>query len=367
MGRIEDFAAGTYLPGVPRRYYESCPRDVQLYLASLHLAMRDAKLSVDATNAARIGLFDGTSRASFDFWYEHVRDGAVATRRALAYATPGQAAGIGAAITGVHGPVYTFSASCSSGSIAVGQALLLLDSNVVDVALVTGHESALSRPIFEMYGDAGLLSGERREPRRAVRPYSGRSGNAFGEGAVTLVLERASHARHRGATPRAFIGGYAYANTGTHPTHVDTEGVWAAGMIRQVLAENALALSDVDFVVGHGNGVRVSDAAEIALMRSLFTDRRTPLLSTKPLFGHTLGAAGTVNIVASVLMIEHGQTVRTPNVGQPAGCSDLAFGPPAGARPPRVGIAVSFGIGGHNTVVLVHQASSTATENGAGS
>src|SRR5205823_11779389 len=100
---------------------------------------------------------------------------------------------------------------------------------------------------------AGLISAEKGDAKRAVTPFVGYSNNAFGEGAVTLVLEELSHALARGATPLAELTGYRYGNNGYHPTAVDVTGLRPAEVIDLLLERAGLAKEDIDFVVGHGN------------------------------------------------------------------------------------------------------------------
>ncbi|MFD6529563.1 beta-ketoacyl synthase N-terminal-like domain-containing protein [Streptomyces sp. NPDC060184] len=362
VGRIRAFDAHRYLGEFPEPYYGRCPRDVQLYLSSLVLAREDAALTGVPLAPDRVGLFDGTSRGSFAAWYARVRSEGqqpareLYTRRELAMDTPGQAVGVGAALLRTEGPALTFTASCSSAPVALGHACREVARGAVDVAFAGGHEAALVPPLHLMYQEAGLCSAEYEDPARAVRPWTGGSGNAFGEGAVTLVLEAREHAERRGARGLATMRGYAYGNTGRHPTHVDSSADRPARVVRQLLDEAGVQSRGIGFVVGHGNGVAASDASEIRLMRAVFGRRsgEVPLISTKPLYGHTLGAAGALNAAAAVLMLHHGRTVRSPNApDDPVEYPDISFGH-GDALPSarRNGICLSFGLGGHNSALL---------------
>lgn len=352
MGRIREFdpdaELGGRVPGRPSRY----PRDIQLYLTSVLRAMDDAGLARVPPDPYRTGVFDGTSRGSHADWDHRVRAEAyqnpreLYTRRELAFCTPGQAAGLAAAIFGTRGPAYTFTSSCSAASIAIGHAAAEIRSGNLDVALASGHESVLIEPVYRMYAEAGLLSEECDDPSAAVRPYRDHSGNAFGEGAVTLVLESRRHASRRGTAPIAELGAYAYANSGFHPTRVDASGEVAARAVTDLLGRARLDAGAVDFVVGHGNAVRQSDLSELAYMRLVFGDRAgdVPLISTKPIYGHTFGASGAINLAAAALMIHHGYVIPTPHA--PSG---------AGARPLDVGLSITYGLGGHHAALLVRR------------
>src|SRR5262249_36241802 len=133
-----------------------------------------------------------------------------------------------------------------------------------------------------MYRDANLISSESCIPGQAIRPYTGNSANACGEGAVTLVLETRDHAEARGASMLATITGYRYGNGGDHPTDVHFTGARPAQLIADVLEEGEMSAADLDFVVGHGNGVQVSDLSELNYMKRVFGQRTrdVPLIST---------------------------------------------------------------------------------------
>jgi 3-oxoacyl-[acyl-carrier-protein] synthase II len=191
-----------------------------------------------------------------------------------------------------------------------------------------------------------------------VRPYVGHSANAFGEGAVTLVLETRAHAQRRGASILASIGGYKYGNSGEHPTHVDVSGARPTRVIMSLLDEARMAPAEVHFVVGHGNGVQSSDIAEINYMRRVFGRHAhaVPLISTKPIYGHTLGASGAVNAAAAALMIHHRYLIPTINVDVDQVEGDCNFQANRG-QPSHcdAGLSMCFGLGGHNTALLVQR------------
>src|SRR6185369_9933600 len=178
-----------------------------------------------------------------------------------------------AALLGIRGPAYTFNVTCCSGAVAIGHACRALIDGELDIALASGHDTALSAPLYQMYQDAKLLSDERDDARRAIRPYGDHSNNAFGEGAIALVLETRAHARARGATSLATIDGFKLGNNGAHPLRVDPEGRRAAALIDDVLARAEIDRADIGFVVGHGNAVAQSDRSELAYMQTAFGAR----------------------------------------------------------------------------------------------
>jgi len=362
VGRIVGFDPADYLHGIPKRFYQRYSRELQLYLASLLLAQADSNLEWGSLDLKRVGLFDGVSRPTFAAWYEKFVESQgkplteAYTRADLMVSIPGQTIGIAASLFKIRGPTYTFTSTCSSGSVAVGHAFKEIRSGEIDVALATGHECSLAAPLFAMYGDAGLLSRERGSAAKAVTPYVGYSTNAFGEGAVTLVLESREHAEARGAPVLATLGGYHYGNNGYHPTTVDVVAVRPAEVIGELLERGGVSREDVGFVVGHGNGVQISDVSEENYMRRLFGARATevPLVSVKPIYGHTLGASSSVNTAAAIMMVMNDYVVPTINI-HPDNVKRFS-NHQAGEgveRECKAGVSTSYGMGGHNAAVLI--------------
>lgn len=363
IGRVRDFDAAKYCAGIEARNYASCHREQQFYLASLLQACRDAGVEVGDLASDRVGLFDGTSRGSFAFWYEQIKAKLETpnqrfTSRELHLGMPGQAVGVAAAILGVKGPTYTFNGTCASGAIALGHAYRELSAGHIDMAFGTGHDAALVSPIFQMYRDANLISLETDAPNRAVRPYTDHSANAFGEGAVTLVLETRHHAEARGAEILATVAGYRYGNGGDHPTDVDFTGGRPAELISHVLEEGEMSSYDVGFVLGHGNAVQVSDLSELNYMKRVFGKRTrdVPLISTKPIYGHTLGASSALNVAAAALMLKHDYVIPTINVDESRVVHGFNHQANRGvSRVSHAGVVIAYGMGGQNVALVLRK------------
>jgi 3-oxoacyl-[acyl-carrier-protein] synthase II len=364
IGRVRDFDCERYLQGVPRRLYQACLREQQLYLASIVQAARDAGLELGDFASTTTGLFDGTSRGNFAHWYEliHHKVHDPSSRfspRDLNFGMPGQAVGMAAAILGVQGPTFTFNNSCASGVVAIGNAFRELQAGRIEIAFGTGHDAALIGPLYQMYRDAGLVSTEAQHPDQAIRPYAGSSANAFGEGAVTLVLETREHAERRGAVVLAQIAAFRHGNGGEHPTDVDFTGARPAELIEQNLEEARLTPGDVDFVLGHGNGVLASDISELNYMKRVFgrRTREVPLISTKPIYGHTLGASSALNAATAALMLHHDFVVPTVRLDEKRVVHGFNHQANHGvSRPLNSGLVVAYGIGGQNAALLLKKA-----------
>jgi 3-oxoacyl-[acyl-carrier-protein] synthase II len=362
IGRVRDFTGSKYLNEIPEKFWTSCSKEQLFYLSSVITACRDAGIPLDQLAADNVGLFDGTSRGSFAFLYDLARSERKrrpSLRELNLGALPGQSVGIAASILGVSGPTYTYNGSCASGAIAIGNAFREIQMGRIAIAFGTGHDAALVGPLFQVYRDAGLVSAETQNPSLAIRPYAGSFANAFGEGAVTLVLESREHAEARGARVIAEIVAYRHGNGGQHPTDVDFTGERPARLIFESLADAELVPEDVDFVVGHGNGVLASDISELNYMKRVFgyRTREVPLISTKPVYGHTLGAASAMNVAAAALMLHHAFVAPTIGIDRLRVVSGFNHQANQGSsRLLRSGVAVSYGIGGQNAAVVLKRA-----------
>lgn len=361
IGRVDVAHARSLITDIPDHFLDRYHPEILLYLASLHVARQDAGLRWELIDPRRTGLFDGSARPTLAFWYERVRSTAAIhpkdaySRRDMLTCIPGQTVGIAASVYGLRGPTYTVNATCSSGAVAIGHAWREVAIGEVDLAFATGHEWALVAPVMAMYRDAGLISKEDSEPERALSPYVDHSTNVFGDGAVTLVLESREHAEKRGANILCSLGAYRHGNSGFHPTAVDPLAIRPTQLVTEVVEAAGLVLEDVKVVVGHGNGVPVSDVSEENYMRRLFGRRaaEVPLVSVKPIYGHSLGASSATNAAAAALMVHHDYIAPTINAA-PNRTRRYAQhqGEQGRSVECQAAVSVSYGMGGQNAALL---------------
>jgi 3-oxoacyl-[acyl-carrier-protein] synthase II len=358
-GRIHDFSPGKYLGEIPESRFNRYPRELQMYLASVFSARDDAGLKLDSIDPERVGVFDSSSRPGQLFATEQIGQTNLAqtcNTNSIVETTPGMTAGFAASFLKTRGPAFFIYAACSGGAVAVGAALREIQDGDIDVALATGHENAVNLIALLQYSyESRLQSSERSDPTRAIRPFS-KHGTVLGEGAITLVLESREHAECRGANIIATIKGVGYGNCGGHVMRPDEEGLRPAAIIGKLLRKCHVGADEIDFVVAHGNGVELSDCSEQKMMRHVFGQRSkdVPLVSNKPIYGHLLGASSSMNIAQAALMLKEQFVAPTINVDESKIPPDINHQPLFGAQKQcRYGLAVSFGMGGHNGIVLL--------------
>jgi 3-oxoacyl-[acyl-carrier-protein] synthase II len=273
---------------------------------------------------------------------------------------PNLAAGWVSIELGTRGPLLTESTACAASNMAIGDALDAIRLDRADVMVCGGTEAAVTPVAVAGFAAMRALSTRNDAPKLASRPFDGeRDGFVIAEGAAVLVFEELEHARARGARIYAEVSGYGVSSDANHVSDPDPVGVNAARAVRMALADGDLQPEQVGYVNAHGTSTPAGDSAETRVLKLVFDDAATrPLVSsTKGATGHTLGAAGAVEAVFTVLAVHHG--VLPPTINQTAPDPDCDFDYIANAaRAEQVDVALSnsFGFGGHNSVVAFKRA-----------
>ena len=277
-----------------------------------------------------------------------VRTGRRYRPSALAGAPVSASADVVAERLGLDGPRLTVSTACASSAMALGLALDWIRLGRCDVVLAGGTES-LCATVFAGFNALHALA---REP---CRPFDrARSGLSLGEGAGIMVLEDAAHATARGARVHAELVDYGASADAHHLTapHPDARGAVLA--MRRALAAAGLAPVDVDYVNAHGTGTPLNDTGEIAALHAVFDGARAPVVSsTKSAIGHTLGAAGAIEALATVLAVRDGFVPPTVTLEDPED-ETIDFVPRAARTAAlRFALSNSYGFGGNNTSLVI--------------
>ncbi len=254
---------------------------------------------------------------------------------------------------GFRGPCLTISTACAAGANAIGEASRLLREGSADVVVAVGSEAPLTPWIMAAFAAAHALSERSDDPAAASRPFDlNRDGFVIAEGAAALVLERVPDAMARGARIRAELVGYARNTDAFHLVAPPPDGRGARMCMQLALTNAGLTLSDVAHVNAHGTSTPHNDAAEAHAIRDLFGDDAPPVTSIKGVVGHSVGAAGAMEAIASILTLEYRRIPPTANYETP----DPALGLDVVAQPRALGDGVvvsnSFAFGGHNAVLV---------------
>lgn len=255
-----------------------------------------------------------------------------------------------AAHLGLMGPKTTFMTACSSGATAVGYARDLIQAGLTP-AVICGGTEPLCRVTYAAFNALQAV-----DPKYCKPFDKDRQGMSLGEGSGVLVLESLSHARRRGARILAELLGYGVSCDAHHMTAPDPQAGGAVLSMRTALRDAGLAPVQVDYINAHGTGTPANDAMETRGIRRVFGEcaDAIPVSSTKSMTGHTLGAAGAIEAVASALAIHHKFIPPTIHLETPDPACDLDY-VADGPREADVGVVLSnsFAFGGNNTALVL--------------
>jgi 3-oxoacyl-[acyl-carrier-protein] synthase II len=270
---------------------------------------------------------------------------------------PNLAAGWVSIELGTRGPLVSECTACAASNMALGDGLDAIRLGRADVMFCGGTEAPITPVGLAGFGAMRALSVRNGDPEAASRPFdAGRDGFVIAEGAAVLVLEELSHAQARGATIHAEVAGYGISSDANHVSDPDPSGENPARALRMAFADAGITAEDVGYVNAHGTSTPAGDAGESRVLKLALGEEkayRTPVSSTKGATGHTLGAAGAVEAVFTILALRHGILPPTLNQTDPDPDCDLDYVANT-ARPQQVEVALSnsFGFGGHNTAVV---------------
>ena len=360
-GTVEDFNADVYMS---KKDVKKTDRFTQLAHAAAVMAVEDANLHFEQEDRERVGVIVGsgvgglgTIENQFQVLMEK------GPRRISPFLVPmligNMASGYISIHYGLRGPNITPVTACATGTHAIGEAYRLIQRGDADVMIAGGSEAPLTRLAVSGFCAARALSTRNDEPQKASRPFDRqRDGFVMGEGSGVVVLESEAHALSRGATIYGELAGYGMSGDGYHMTTPDPEGRGAYLCMQRALIDADISPETVDYVNAHGTSTKYNDRVETQAIKKLFGDHAYLLAvsSTKSMVGHLLGAAGGVEIVATLLSMKHGIIPPTINYEEADPDCDLNYVPnEACSRQVDTAISNSFGFGGTNACLVVRR------------
>ena len=271
---------------------------------------------------------------------------------------PNLAAGHVSIRYGFTGPSGTPVTACAASAQSIGDGMRLIRAGEADVAVCGGAEACIDPVSVGGFAAARALStGYNETPAKASRPFDkGHDGFVLSEGAATIVIEKLSHARRRGARPLAILAGYGTSSDGYHITAGRPDGACARVAMERALKMAGISPGAIDYVNAHSTSTPVGDSAELAALRTLFTTcgKALSVTSTKASTGHLLGAAGAIEAVFSVLALQDGIVPPALNLDDPmeeAKEFDLVPATPK-RKDLRYVLSNGFGFGGVNASLI---------------
>jgi 3-oxoacyl-[acyl-carrier-protein] synthase II len=385
---VEDFNPSEYIEqdkGLKRAGRATQFSIVATYLALLNAGFKihpsdkerngDPKYyQVEGVNPDRIGVIFGQAVPNTDIEYpQHVKFiRERGPKRINPFTLPQTNSNRGATAAAewfyLKGTGLTVNTACAAATHAIGIACLHIQHGIEDVMVTGGAEAPIDSYVYSGFDIMRALSKRNDEPMKASRPFDrDRDGFVLGEGAGMLILEEFEYARRRGARIYAEIVGYGFSQDAYHIVSPDPKGVAAIQALQKGLNMAKIVPSEVEYINAHGTSTILNDPTESFIIKQIFGDYayKVPISSSKSYFGHTLGAAGSLESIVTLLAMDKSIIPPTANLDNPdinfvdsntpeldKRC-DLDYVPKV-MREKRITIAVkeSFGFGGQNGVLV---------------
>jgi 3-oxoacyl-[acyl-carrier-protein] synthase II len=260
---------------------------------------------------------------------------------------------------GFRGPNFAVVSACASSTHALIEATHYIQLGKADVMIAGGSEAVVCDAGVAGFNAMKALSERNDDPKTASRPFDkDRDGFVMGEGSGALVLEEYEHAIRRGATIYAEIAGGGATADAHHITAPHPEGLGALNVMRASLQDAKMNPEDIDYINVHGTSTPLGDIAETKAILGVFGDHayKLSISSTKSMTGHLLGAAGVIEVIASIYAVMHDIVPPTINHFTDDDALDpkldLTFWKPK-KKIIRAALSNTFGFGGHNASLIV--------------
>jgi len=336
-------------------------RFIQFAVAAADMAVKDASLAVDASNAESVGVYIGSGIGGFaTIEREHEALLKGGPRKISPFFIPAAIANLASGWvsirTGAKGPNSCTATACTTSAHSIGDSFRLVERGDADVMIAGGSEAAITPLAVGGFAAMRALSTRNDEPAKASRPFDkDRDGFVIGEGSGIVVLEELEQARRRGAKIYCEVLGYGMSGDAYHITAPCADGDGAIRVMRRTLKDAGVEPSAVDYINCHGTSTPVGDPQEVKAIKAVFGDhaRKLAISSTKSMTGHLLGAAGGLEAAITVLALRDQILPPTINQDNPDPECDLDTVPNKARKATlRHVLTNSFGFGGTNGALL---------------
>lgn len=347
-----------------RRIIKRLDRYAQLALVATDEAVKQSGLNVSSEDPDRMAVVFGSGIGGMNeleqqFARLHTKGPGKVSAFTIPKLMVNAASGNISITYGAKGNSIAISSACASSSNAMGEAIRQIRWNEADVIFSGGSEAALTPLSLAAFASMKALSTRNSEPARASRPFDrDRDGFVLAEGAGALIFEELEHARRRGAPILAEVIGFASTSDADHITQPSENGEGAAKAMSKALKDAHISPQDVDYINAHGTSTPLGDIAETKAIKNVFGNhaRKLVVSSTKSAVGHSLGASGSIELIACINAIRNAVIPPTINLENADEGCDLDYCPNT-ARDAKVRVAMSnsFGFGGHNACLIVRR------------
>ncbi len=358
---VKDFQAEEFIDKKEARRMD---RFVQFAVAAAKMALQDANLTIDESNAERIGVYIGSGIGGLiTIEDQHKVLLEKGPKRVSPFFIPmligNMASGQVSILTGAKGPNHAPVSACATGTHAIGDAFSVIRRGDADVMIAGGSEATITPLAVAGFSSMKALSTRNEEPQKASRPFDNeRDGFVMAEGSGVLILESLEHAKKRGATIYAEVIGYGATGDAYHLTSPSPDGEGASRAMKMAIDRANIKTDEVDYINAHGTSTPLNDQFETLAIKNTFAEHayKLAISSTKSMTGHLLGAAGAVEGIALALSLKNGIIPPTINYENNDPNCDLDYVPnQARKQDIKIGLSNSLGFGGHNATIVMRK------------
>jgi 3-oxoacyl-[acyl-carrier-protein] synthase II len=357
-GQVKDFDSS---PWISAKDAKKMDEFIHYGVAASFMAIQDAGLTIDDSNADRIGALIGSGIGGLlGIEQQTIKLHEGGPRKVSPFYVPStiinMLPGQVSLMTGAKGPNFSAVSACATSNHSIGVAMRLIQYGDADVMIAGGAERGSTPSAMGGFCAMKAMSTRNDDPERASRPWdAGRDGFVLGDGAGILVLEEYEYAKARGARIYCELIGFGASSDAFHMTAPSEDGEGAARCMTAAIRDAGVSIDRIGYLNAHGTSTPLGDLAETMAIKRTLGDHayRTMVSSTKSMTGHLLGAAGGVEAIFSVMALHTGIIPPTINLENPSEGCDLDYVPNA-AREAKVDVVVSngFGFGGTNGTLV---------------
>lgn len=348
-------------PAFDRKQRRFMPNNAVMAVAAAYEAILEAGYTKETLPGDRMAVITGCGGSSYRDFSEAVdvfaRTGSARkiSPFAIPRIMPSSAASNLSLIYKIKGESYDISCACASGGVAIAQAVKMIQSGEYDIVMTGGCEEAHWTQCIGFIAMRALSHSYNETPEKSSRPFDkGRDGFVIGEAAGMMILESAEHAAKRGAKPICRLSGSCINSNATDMVVPNREAI--ADVMKNALKSANLTPHDIDYINAHATSTGVGDPLELQGIYDVFESAGShPMInSTKSQTGHTIGAAGAIELIFSTQMMEHSFVSGTVNLENPDDGMEWADI----VKETRLDVPIrhilsnSFGFGGTNVALI---------------
>jgi beta-ketoacyl-acyl-carrier-protein synthase II len=358
-GEVRDFDPTDYINTKSSRRMD---RFSQFAVAATKMALEDSNLCINGKNSERIGISLGSALGGIP---SAETQHSIFLEKGLRRVDPLLATKIfsGACVSqvslefGIKGHSNSIGGGCGVGTDSIGYGFYAIKNNLADIMITGGAEAPLAPLTYGAFCLIGALSKRNEDPIKASRPFDKeRDGFVMSEGAGVIILEELESALNRGVYIYAELLSYGTTNDAFSMVHPLENGEQAIKAIKIAIENANINLEDIDYINAHGSSTQLNDKIETKIIKEVFGERayNIPISSIKSMTGHPMGAAGAIEVIASVLAIRNQYIPPTINYEFPDPDCDLDYVPNVG-RKASINFVLknSFSFGGKNSVLII--------------